>query len=230
VHVLVSDAWRDSFPDAHVGVLCVQNAAVNLDTPAFEQRLVQLAQELRARYAGMDRASLAQLPAVRPYWQHYRAFGQTYHVLRQLESVVVKGRPIQSPGGALVSAMFAAELDTLLLTAGHDLECLVEPLVIDASRDGDHFIGIGGQEQVLKAGDMLMRDAQGIISAVLNGPDQRTRLSASTHQALFVSYAPAGIQTAAVREHLEHIGALVRLAAPGAEVGAAAIYPQPNVL
>jgi len=45
-------------------------------------------------------------PVLRAYQTHYKPFGQTYHVLRQLESVALKGRPILSPGGTLVSAMF----------------------------------------------------------------------------------------------------------------------------
>ena len=65
---------------------------------------------------------------------------------------------------------------------------------------------------------MLMRDGQGIISAVLNGPDQRTRLSETTTRALFVTYAPAGISPAAVQAHLDQIVDYVRLADPHAEV------------
>jgi DNA/RNA-binding domain of Phe-tRNA-synthetase-like protein len=123
----------------------------------------------------MQRAQLANLPVVQAYQRHYRVFGQTYHVLRQLESVVVKGKPLSSPS-ALVLAMFAAELDSLLLTAAHDLDALEPPIVIDASVAGERFVGIGAQEHTLRADDMLMRDDAGIISAVVYGPDRRTRL------------------------------------------------------
>jgi DNA/RNA-binding domain of Phe-tRNA-synthetase-like protein len=123
-----------------------------------------------------------------------------------------------SPGGALVSAMFAAELSNLLLTAGHDVGALVPPLVADCSRAGDRFVGINGQERELKPGDMLMRDGLGIISAVLNGPDERTRLSESTTEVLFVTYAPVGISPDEVRGHLDQIAAYVRLTDPRADV------------
>ena len=121
--------------------------------------------------------------------------------------------------------MFAAEIDRLLLTAGHDLDSLSLPLVLDSSRDGDRFVGISGREHVLHAGDMVMRDSSGIISAVLNGPDQRTRLQPGTTSALFVTYAPAGINPVEVRTHLEHIARLVALAAPGAVLESLSIYP-----
>lgn len=200
------------------------NGVTNAERSAvLDGRLAELQTELRERYAAADRAVLASLPTLRAYQAHYRAFGQTYHVLRQLESVVFKGRDLASPGGTLVSAMFAAELRSLLLTAGHDVDALVPPLVVDCSKAGDRFVGINGQERELKAGDMLMRDGQGIISAVLSGPDQRTRLSATTTRALFVTYAPTGLAPAEVQRHLDQIADYVRSAAPRAEISASVI-------
>jgi DNA/RNA-binding domain of Phe-tRNA-synthetase-like protein len=210
--------WRRCFPGASVGCLLMNGVSNTERSAALDGRLAALQAELRARYAGADRAGLANLPTPRAYQAHYRAFGQTYHVLRQLESVALKGRDLASPGGALVSAMFAAELSSLLLTAGHDVDALVPPLVVDCSKVGDRFVGINGQAHELKAGDMLMRDGQGIISAVLSGPDQRTRLSATTSRALFVTYAPAGIAPAEVQSHLDQIADYVRLTAPRAEI------------
>lgn len=75
-----------------------------------------------------------------------------------------------------------------------------------------------------RAGDMLMRDGTGIISSVLHGPDQRTRLTEGTTRALFTVYAPAGIGPAAVRTHLDEIAANVRLIVPAAAVVAIAAH------
>ena len=220
-----SSAWLATFPGAHVGALLMQHVANAEPSPALEAALAELQAELRREFAAASRADLLALPTVAAYQRHYRAFGQTYHVLRQLESVALKGRPLASPGGSLVSAMFGAELRSLLLTAGHDADALAGDLLVDCSREGDTFVGIGGQEYVLKAGDMLIRDQRGIISAVLHGPDQRTRLVPSAQRALFVTYAPAGIPAAAVRTHLEHLASLVRLAAPSARTASLTLLP-----
>jgi DNA/RNA-binding domain of Phe-tRNA-synthetase-like protein len=213
-----TEAWRRSFPDAHVGILVVEGVTQRPQSAALDLQLAELEGELRRRYSGFDRARLTELPVLRAYQSHYKPFGQTYHVLRQLESVALKGRPLVSPGGTLVSAMFAAELSTLLLTAGHDADVVEDPLVVDASRAGDRFVTIGGQERELKDADMLMRDRVGIISAVLNGPDLRTRLTESTRRALFVTYAPAGIAVDEVRRHLATIAEYVSYAATEAMV------------
>jgi DNA/RNA-binding domain of Phe-tRNA-synthetase-like protein len=145
-------------------------------------------------------------------------------VLRLLESVALKGKPLASPS-ALVLAMFAAELDSLLLTAGHDLDRLEPPLALDVSQTGDQFVGIGGQQHDVRPGDMLMRDRVGIISAVVYGPDRRTRLSEKTRRALFTTYAPAGIEPGSVQDHLEELATLVRLVAPHATTRLQEIYP-----
>jgi DNA/RNA-binding domain of Phe-tRNA-synthetase-like protein len=184
----------------------------------------QVESELRQRFANADRATLARIPHVEAYQRHYRSFGQTYHVLRQLETVAVRSRPLASPS-ALVLAMFAVELQTLLLTAGHDLEAVRPPLSIDCSSQVDRFTGIGGQEQALRPNDMLMRDREGIISAVVYGPDQRTRLRETTRSVLFTTYAPDGISDKNLGEHMDQLLELVGVVSPAARVTFRAIQP-----
>jgi DNA/RNA-binding domain of Phe-tRNA-synthetase-like protein len=224
MQVSISDAWRQAFPDAHVGVLLLDYVRNRADSAALNGHLGKLETDVRRRYAGADRAGLADLDVIRAYQQHYRQFGQTYHLLGQLESVALKSRPLASPGGALVTAMFAAEIDHLLLTAGHDADVVEGDVEVDVSRGGEQYVGMGGREYVLKAGDMLMRDTAGIISAVLTGPDWRTRLLPGSTRALYVTYAPAGIDAALVREHQADIADLVRLAEPSAHVAQFEIF------
>jgi DNA/RNA-binding domain of Phe-tRNA-synthetase-like protein len=222
--VVVSDAWRETFPAARVGLVLLEDVENPPTHPVLQERVRDIEAKLRQQFVGADRAALTALPAINAYQRHYRAFGQTYHVLRQLESVALKRKSLVSQS-ALVLAMFAAELDSLLLTAGHDLGALRPPLLLDCSVAGERFTGLGGHEQVLRPGDMLMRDSLGIISAVVYGPDQRTRLNENTRDALFTTYAPDGIDEAALREHLQQLATLVQLIAPAATVRLIDVYP-----
>jgi len=225
MQVGASFAWRQAYPGAHVGALLLDDVCNSPPAPALVAALASIERDLRSTFAAADRATLLAQPTLAAYQRHYRAFGQTYHVLRQVESVALKGRPLASPGGGLVSAMFGAELESGLLTAGHDADALAGDLLIDCAHEGDRFVGIGGTERTARPGDMLMRDGHGIISAVLDGPDERTRLGPSTRRALFVTYAPQGIKAAAVRTHLERLAELVRLTAPEASTGQLTIVP-----
>ena len=209
----VATIWKETYPGAAVGVLALRNVTNPERHPALEARKADLEARLRARYAGFDRAALKALPQIAAYTAYYKRFKKTYHLLLQLESVVLDGKPIPRVA-ALVEAMFMAELDDLLLTAGHDLALVALPLRLDAATGSERFVNIAGQENVLKPGDMFIADAQGVLSSIVYGSDRRTMITPQTQQALFTTYAPAGIGAEAVREHLQHILENVRLFAP----------------
>jgi len=221
--LIVSEAWKTAFPGAVVGILAMCNV-VNPDRhPALDARKAELENQLRSRFSGQDKAALKALPTIQAYTAYYKRFKKTYHLLLQLESVALKGKPIPQVA-ALVEAMFVAELNDLLLTAGHDLEAIQMPLRLDVSDGSERYTRINGQEQVLKPGDMMIADAQGVISSVIYGPDQRTRITSDTRQVLFTVYAPAGIGEQTVRQHLQDIQANVMLVAPEAEVVSLEVY------
>ena len=213
----VSDRWKNAFPEAHVGVLVMREVANPPSHAELEKRKSALEQELRARYAGQDRAALAQLPVLQAYAAYYRGFKKTYHVQLQLESIVFKGKSIPSVA-ALVEAMFMAEVKNMLLTAGHDLDALQLPLTLDVSQGNERYTLLRGQEQELKAGDMFIRDGVGVISDILYGPDQRTAINAQTRNVAFTVYAPAGINEETVLQHLQDLQQNVSLIAPNAQV------------
>jgi DNA/RNA-binding domain of Phe-tRNA-synthetase-like protein len=204
-----TDAFREAFPGAVVGALAMGGVSNPERSDALEEAKRALEAELRA--AG----DLDGNPVLRAYADYYRGFGKTFHLKGQWESVATKRKPIPSRA-ALVEAMFMAELRSLVLTAGHDLDALSGGLRAGVSADGDAYVTLSGSEAVLKRGDMLMADAEGIVSSVLRGPDQRTRITPATRRAVFAVYAPVGIGEETVRRHLEDLRANVELIAPGA--------------
>lgn len=220
---VVTDEWKTTYPGAAVGVLALRDVANPQDHPALEERKEALEQQLRERYAGSDRAALKALPVLQAYTTYYKRFKKSYHVQLQLESVVFQGKSIPRVA-ALVEAMFMAELEDLLLTAGHDLALVDAPVRIDVAAGTERFVRINGQEQQLKAGDMYVADAEGVLSTIIYGPDHRTRIRPETHQVLFTAYAPPGIGEEAVQRHLENIQANVLLFAPDARVELLAVY------
>ena len=226
---IVTDDWKSAYPGAHAGVLVMKNAANPMPHPELDSVKEKLVEDLRARFAGQDRATLKALPAIQAYDAYYKRFNKTYHVLLQLESIVFKGRTLPSVAG-LVETMFMAEVKNLLLTAGHDLDALRLPLVLDVAPDNSdvtpnrHYTLLRGDDQALKAGDMFIADGEGVISSILYGPDQRTQIRESTTNAIFTVYAPAGIAAEAVDGHLQDIEGYVRLLAPGARVELKRVY------
>jgi hypothetical protein len=60
-----------------------------------------------------------------------------------------------------VDANFMAQVETLILTAGHDDDKLLGPIVIDVSREGDQMTQMDGAARAIRAGDVIIRDTEG---------------------------------------------------------------------
>ena len=131
--------------------------------------------------------------------------------------MALKGKPLPRVA-ALVEAMFMAELESQLLTAGHDLAALDPPLRLDVGSGSEAYTLYNGQEQTVKAGDMYIADARGILSSILAGPDRRARIAETTRAVVFTVYGVPGISREAVDQHLARRLATARLISPAARV------------
>jgi DNA/RNA-binding domain of Phe-tRNA-synthetase-like protein len=239
-----SDAWRAAYPGASAGILVMRDAgqarglagvasnaakgqrpfAINPpEQPELRRVKRDLEETWRQRLQGADRAAIRALPEIAAYNAYYKRFGQTYHLQLQLESVALKGRDIPDVA-ALVEAMFMAELKNLLLTAGHDLAAIAPPITLSVASGDETFTRLNGRPATAYRGDMLMFDGRGVISTVLQGPDDRTAITTETRDVVFAVYAPEGIAPDAVRRHLEDIAANVRLVSPEARVESLDVY------
>ncbi|MBM3181387.1 MAG: hypothetical protein FJZ86_13680 [Chloroflexi bacterium] len=219
----VTSAWKSTFPEAHAGVLVMRDVINPAHHPELEKHKTELEEQLRSQFSGQDRAAMSSLPILQAYNTYYRRFKKTYHVQLQLESIAWKGRSIPSVS-ALVEAMFMAEMKNMLLTAGHDLDILRLPLILDVSKGTESYTLLRGDEQVLKAGDMMISDRRGIISSIVYGPDQRTQITDGTRNVVFSVYAPPGINELTVAQHLQDIQEYVMVIAPQAQVELFKVY------
>ena len=212
-----TDAWRRAYPGASIGVLAIHGVSNPKNHPDLDSRMADVETDLRRRYSEGGRPVIRTLPTVQAYTAYYRRFKKTYHVQGQLESVTVKGRNMPRPS-ALVSAMFAAELDNQLLTAGHDLASISEPVVVGVAAGDESYTMLNGKEQTLTEGDMFIADTDGVMSSIIYGPDKRTPISGDTTDVLFTIYGPEGISTEQITAHLEQIRDYVALVSPDASI------------
>jgi DNA/RNA-binding domain of Phe-tRNA-synthetase-like protein len=217
VSVRLGDAWKRAYPEASVGILALNGVENPPEHAALAEHVQRIEDDIRTRWSGATRSDLLQLPELEAYRRYYRRFDKTYHVQLQLESVALKGRKLRA-NGSLVLAMFAAELQDLLLTAGHDLAAVSGELTVDMAIGGERYTGLGGRDLALQPGDMYICDEAGVLSSILYGPDDRTQIRPTTRQAVFCVYGPAGIEPDAMARHLDEIASNARLIAPGATV------------
>jgi DNA/RNA-binding domain of Phe-tRNA-synthetase-like protein len=213
--ISATDGWRIAHPGAVIGLLelsGIENAHLSAK---LDERKRDTEARLRERCKGFTRQDFLALPVMSDYERYYKRFNKTYHVQLQVESIVLKGKnlPDVSP---LVDANFVAEVETLVLTAGHDADRLLGAISMDVSREGDHLIQMNGASKTIRPGDMIMRDAGGICCSIIYGQDNRSPISSGTSHVLYVSYAPAGVPSGTVDGHLRRIAENVRLFSPTA--------------
>ncbi len=129
----------------------------------------------------------------------------------QFEMVRRKGLP---PGSALVQALLLAEMSTGLLMGAQDAAAIQGELLYDLVVDGESFKGMRGTVQC-REGEIVLRDAEGIIASLFQGPDHRTRLAKATRDVIFFVFAVPGIDTEQIREGTDTILELFKTSASG---------------
>ena len=215
--ISATDAWRAAHPGAAIGLLELSGVAGSGESGRLADRKRETEARLRDRYQGLTRQDFTALPVMAAYVRYYKRFSKTYHVQLQLESIVLKDKRLPDVSPA-VDANFMAELETLILTAGHDGEKLRGPIVIDVSREGDQMTQMKGPSREIRPGDMIMRDAEGISCSIIYGQDARSPISPKTSRVLYVAYAPPGIATEVVERQLRGIEEHLRLVSPALTV------------
>ena len=211
--ISATDEWRTAHPGAAIGLLEISGVEKTQTSTRLDDRKLETEARLRARFKGFTRQEFLSLPVMSAYVRYYKRFGKTYHVQLQVESIVSKGKSLPNVT-PLVDANFVAEVETLVLTAGHDAAKLQGAVSIDVSRDGDQMTQMNGALKPLAAGDMIMRDANGVSCSILYGQDDRSPISSATSHVLYVAYAPAGVPAEVVDGQLRQIEENVRLFSP----------------
>lgn len=219
----LTQRWRSIHPGASMGILVVGDVRVPDTTPQLTQKKKILESQLQERYKGMNRSAILELPVMQAYAAYYKRFKKTYHLLLQLESIVVKGKKLpEAP--ALVEAMFMAELESLLLTAGHDLDQINDPIRLDSSSGNEVYTQLRGKIVSCKTGDMVMADPQGVFCSIIYGQDQRTQITDRTRNVIYAVYVPPGINSDLIEDHLSDLEQNVGLVSPEAQVTYRQIY------
>jgi DNA/RNA-binding domain of Phe-tRNA-synthetase-like protein len=219
----VSKAWKETYPGAMIGILAMEGIEGFADSLEPDARKTELERALVARFAGKTREDILALPVIQSYRKYYKRFKKTYHVQLQLESVALKGKPINTMPG-LVEATFLAELETLLLTAVHDSDKIEGPLNLEIAEGDEIYTLMRGEDHSCAQGDMIMQDARGVICSVIYGSDRRTMVTGSTSNALFATYVPPGFEDNVVEEHLNILEENVKSIAPESMVRFREIY------
>ncbi len=204
-------------PGAAFGVLVVNGLTSQSERSAMDSIITAEIAQIKSRYPDYERKAALSADPLCHYATYYKKFKKSYHVLGQLESVLLNGKTIP-PVGVPVEAMFLAEIKNLLLSAGHDLDLIAGELTVGIATEPLSYQGITGKEQQLVQHDLYLSDEKGIISSIMSGPDYRTRITDTTKNALYFVYGVPGVEEPLIRAHLKTIFEYLSQAIPSAVI------------
>jgi DNA/RNA-binding domain of Phe-tRNA-synthetase-like protein len=126
----------------------------------------------------------------------------------QLKHVQEKGLPSGSP---LVKALLLSEMSTGILMGAQDAAAIKGPLVCDLAAEGETFRGIRS-DVLCRKDEIILRDPEGIIATLFQGPDRRTRLNKDTKDIVFFAFSVPGVSADDVQEGVEAVRSLFKAA------------------
>ncbi len=123
----------------------------------------------------------------------------------QIEMVRSKGLP---SGNLLVQALLLSEVSTGLLMGAQDAGAIRGDVVCDRAKPGETFRGMRREVQC-RPNEIILRDDEGIIASLLQGPDHRTRLTLETKDVVFFVFSAPGILAADIDEGTQAVRSLL---------------------
>jgi len=214
---------KEIYPNAVFGIMVAQEVNTTADRSRMDILKNAEIELIKTRYKAYERKTVSCSEPICHYVAYYKKFKKTYPVLLQLESILLKNKGIPNVG-IPVEAMFLAEVNNQLLTAGHDLNQIDGDLTMNIAAGTENYRGISGKDQQLTKNDLFLSDKSGILSSILNGPDYRTRITDATQNVMYFVYGVDGITKEQIRNHLENIRNYLMAAIPDIKIQTLEVY------
>ena len=200
MQIILTPDLKKVYPESMFGILIVKEVPNKKEHEALEARKRELERRIRE-----DTGEVKDFEMIRYYNSYFKTWKKAYtYPIEYQINTIRKGRRLPQVS-VLVDSMFIAELNSMILTSGHDLDTIQGDLEFDISRGDEHYWKINGKEQDLKKGDIFLKDEEGILACILFGPARRTSISPKTKNTLYFAWCPQTINEAQVKSHLTEI-------------------------
>lgn len=194
---LTSDL-KNLYPESIFGSLIIRNFANIKSHDTLEERKRDLERKIKEGEGEVERSSM-----IKKYDSYFKQWKKTYPIEFQIKTIKA-GRRFPKVS-ALVDVMFLAELNSCILTSGHDLDKIQGNLTFDVSSGGENYLKLNNQEQKLKQSDVILNDEEGLLASILYGPAKRTSITMKAKNALYFAWCPYITDEGLIKAHLNEI-------------------------
>jgi len=186
INLTITDAYRRRFPDLSFGIGTIQNCIYFEKSEAFKLYKRELLRKMRRR------ANLAQiLERINLYDQFFQEWGYPCPLMGHLKRTVEMGFPIFN---LYIDTHIIAEMCHGILMAIQDLDRFQGKWRLDLAKESETFQGVSGKSIRCKEEEIVLRDEEGVVCSLFQGPDFRTRIETSSKNIVVYVYTAPGIK------------------------------------
>ena len=192
VSLHITDAYRQKFPGLAFGIGTIQACTYFEKSESFKLYKRELLRRMKRR------ATLAKLEErIHLYDQFFQEWGYPCPLPGHLKRTIEMGFPIVN---LYIDTHIIAEMCHGILMAIQDLDRFQGKWRLDLAQEGETFQGVSGRMIRCKEDEIVLRDREGMVCSLFQGPDFKTRVEpTSKNIVVYVFTAPVILE-----EHVSH--------------------------
>ncbi len=195
VSLTITDDYRRRFPNLSFGIGTIQNCTYFEKNESFKLYKRELLRKMKRR------ANLAQIQEwINHYDQFFKEWGYPCPLPGHLKRSIEMGFPIIN---LYIDTHIIAEIYHGILMAIQDLDRFQGNWKLDLANEGETFQGVSGKMIRCKEEEIVLRDQEGIVCSLFQGPDFRTKIEASSKNIVVYVFMAPGIQEEQVENGLK---------------------------
>jgi DNA/RNA-binding domain of Phe-tRNA-synthetase-like protein len=193
----ITDAYRQRFPDLVFGIGTIQSCTYFEKSESFKLYKRESLRKMRRR------TNLVQLEErINLYDQFFKEWGYPCPLPGHFKRTVEMGFPIVN---VYIDTHIIAEMCHGILMAIQDLDRFQGEWKLDLAQEGEIFEGVSGKMIRCKEGEIVLRDGEGMVCSLFQGPDFKTRVEPTSRNIVVYIFTAPGIRE-------EHVSDGLRLA------------------
>jgi DNA/RNA-binding domain of Phe-tRNA-synthetase-like protein len=197
ISLTITDAYRRQFPHLAFGIGTVQSCTYFEKSESFKLYKRELLRKMRRK------ANLVQLEKrINHYDQFFKEWGYLCPLPGHFKRTIEMGFPIIN---LYIDTHIIAEMCHGILMAIQDLDRFQGEWRLDLAQEGETFQGVSGKRIRCKEDEIVLRDNEGMVCSLFQGPDFKTRVEPASKNIVVYIFTAPGIQE-------EHVSDGLRLA------------------
>ena len=195
VSLIITGAYRLCFPNLAFGIGTIQDCTYFEKSESFKLYKRELLRKMRRR------ANLAQIEErINLYNQFFREWDYPCPLPGHFKRTIEMGFPIVN---LYIDTHIIAEMCHGILMAIQDLDRFQGEWRLELANEGETFQGVSGNVIRCKKEEIILRDEEGIVCSLFQGPDFRTRIETSSKNIVIYVFTAPGIQEEHIAKGLQ---------------------------